>query len=449
MSTNLFEQFEATSAAAWKQKIQVDLKGDDYNESLLWKTDEGITVKPFYTKEDRTNAEFPMTPFDANICQSIYVDNEKIANQLAVDALNRGANSIEFKASKVFDPKTLLLGIDLQKTTLYFRLDWLDASFVNSLANFCNSKHCYFDIDIIAKLAASGNWFDSLNNDHSALESIVQNKSNSICINAGTYQNAGATSSQELAYALAHANEYLNYFGATSAAQFHFKFSVGGNYFFEIAKLRAFRMLWSALLNEHEAEQTEAHISCQPSLRNKTIYDYNVNMLRTTSECMSAILGGANTVLNTPYDLLFHKSNEFGERIARNQLLILQKECQLTNANTIADGAYYIESLSVQLAEKALAIFKTIETGGGFLRQLKQGTIQRKIEESALKEQDRFNNGSLVLIGSNKQENKTDLMKQDLALYPFVKTAHKKTLIAPIIAKRLAETYEKNRLDNE
>ncbi|WP_418637705.1 methylmalonyl-CoA mutase subunit beta [Winogradskyella sp.] len=449
MNTNLFEQFETTSAAAWKQKIQVDLKGDDYNESLLWKTDEGITVKPFYTKEDRTNAEFPMTPFDANICQSIYVDNEKIANQLAVDAFNRGANSIEFKASKAFDSKILLDGINLQKTTLYFRLDWLDANFVNELAKFCGSDRCYFDIDIVAKLAASGNWFDTLKNDHSALESIVQNKSNSICVNASTYQNAGATTSQELAYALAHANEYLNYFGAASAAQFHFKFSVGGNYFFEIAKLRAFRMLWSALLNEHEAEQTEAHIICQPSLRNKTIYDYNVNMLRTTSECMSAILGGANTVLNTPYDVLFHKSNEFGERIARNQLLILQKECQLTNANTIADGAYYIESLSDQLAEKALAIFKTIETAGGFLKQLKQGTIQRKIEESAIKEQDRFNNGSLVLIGSNKQENKTDLMKNELALYPFVKTTHKKTLIAPIIAKRLAETYEKNRLDNE
>ena len=449
MSSYLFEQFETTSPSAWKQKIQVDLKGEDYNETLLWKSDEGIIVKPFYTKEDRKKGSFISDPFDTKICQSIYIDNEQIANFLATDALKRGATALEFKASKKFDYQKLLTNINLQETSVYFRFDWLDDHFINELSQFCNSKNCYFDIDIIAKLANSGNWFETLNNDFKALGNIIQKGRNSLSVNSSIYQNAGANISQELAYTLAHANEYLNYFGKNSATQFHFKFAVGGNYFFEIAKLRAFRMLWEALLHEHGIKETEAHICCQPSLRNKTIYDYNVNMLRTTSECMSAILGGANTVLNTPYDVLFHKSNEFGERIARNQLLILLEECELANANTIADGTYYIESLSIQLAEKALAIFKTIEKTGGFLKQLKEGTIQRKIEESAQKEQEQFNSGELLLIGSNKQANSSDLMKENLELYPFVKVKPIKTLIAPILQKRLAEDYEKNRLNKE
>jgi len=449
MSSYLFEQFEATSPSAWKQKIQVDLKGEDYNETLLWKSEEGIIVKPFYTKNDRKTGGFKSDPFLANICQSIFIDNEQIANFLATDALKRGATALEFKASEKFDYKKLLKDINLQETIIYFRFDWLDDHFVNELAQFCNSEKCFFDVDIIAKLVSSGNWFDTLHTDFKALENIVQKEGKSLSVNAGIYQNAGANTSQELAYTLAHANEYLNYFGKNSETQFHFKFAVGGNYFFEIAKLRAFRMLWNALLIEHGIKETEAHICCQPSLRNKTIYDYNVNMLRTTSECMSALLGGANTVLNTPYDVLFHKSNEFGERIARNQLLILLEECELANANTIADGTYYIESLSQQIAEKALAIFKSIEKAGGFLKQLKEGTIQRKIVESAQKEQEQFDRGELVLIGSNKQANSSDLMKENLELYPFVKVKPIKTLIAPILQKRLAEDYEKNRLNSE
>lgn len=124
-------------------------------------------------------------------------------------------------------------------------------------------------------------------------------------------------------------------------------------------------MLWDALLEEYDVE-SEAHLCVQPSLRNKTLYDYNVNMLRTTSECMSAILGGATSITNVSYDAIYHKSNEFGERIARNQLLILQQESYLAEAQNFADGAYYIENITKQLAEKALEQFKVIEKSGGF-----------------------------------------------------------------------------------
>ncbi len=164
---------------------------------------------------------------------------------------------------------------------------------------------------------------------------------------------------------------------------------------------------------------------------------------------MSAILGGANAVSNLAYDALYHKDNEFGDRIARNQLLVLKNESYLDKVNNPADGSYYIESLTQQLAEKALVLFKDLEENGGFLKQLNDGTIQRKIQESAQKEQDLFDSGKEVLLGTNKYPNPHDLMKDDLELYPFVKINPRKTLITPIIEKRLAEKMEQERLASE
>ena len=172
-------------------------------------------------------------------------------------------------------------------------------------------------------------------------------------------------------------------------------------------------------------------------------------MLRTTSECMSAILGGTKTIANSSYDAIFHQPNEFGERISRNQLLILQQESELSEAQNIADGTYYIETTTQQLAQKALEIFKQIEKGGGFLKQLKEGVIQRKIKESADKEQQLFDSGKLVLLGTNKIQNENDKMKNDLEVSPFLKARNEKTLIQPIIQKRLAEKLEQDRLKNE
>ncbi|WP_347173932.1 methylmalonyl-CoA mutase subunit beta [Polaribacter uvawellassae] len=449
MSSTLFKHFNTTSAAAWKQKIQVDLKGADYNETLLWKTDEDIVVKPFYTKEDRKNSNSTEAKFNCNISQSIFINDEKIANYIALNALEKGANAIEFIVEKTFDYKAVLKKIDTKQTKLYFRFHFLDATFINKLSKFIDSKNCFIQVDIINNLAQSGNWFTNLKADHLAFEAIVNSCNNSVGIDATLYQNAGATITQQLAYALAHANEYLNHFGKEIAHKFHFNFAVGSNYFFEIAKIKAFRILWKSLLKEYDVTEANAHIFAQPTQRNKTIYDYNVNMLRTTSECMSAILGGANTVNNLSYDCVFHKKNEFGERISRNQLLILQQESNLENANTIANGSYYIESITNKLAEKTLQIFKDIEKSGGFLKQLKQGVIQRKITESANKEQEKFDKKEIVLIGTNKQANKNDSMKNEIEIYPFIKIKPIKTLLSPVIKRRLSEAIEKSRIDSE
>jgi methylmalonyl-CoA mutase len=146
---------------------------------------------------------------------------------------------------------------------------------------------------------------------------------------------------------------------------------------------------------------------------------------------------------------LYHKDNEFGDRIARNQLLILKKESYFDQVNNPADGSYYIESLTQQLVEKSLVLFKDIEAHGGFLKQLNDGTIKRKIQESADKEQNLFDSGKEILLGTNKHANKDDRMKHDLELFPFVKIKSRKTLITPIIEKRLAEKLEQTRLEKE
>ena len=252
---------------------------------------------------------------------------------------------------------------------------------------------------------------------------------------------------QQLAYTLAQINEYFNKIPAINQP-ITIEVTVGTNYFFEIAKLRALRLLFNTLASAYN-HNFDCHIIATPTKRNKTLYDYNVNMLRTTTECMSAILGGADGVANLAYDAIYHKDNEFGDRISRNQLLVLKHESYFDKVNNPADGTYYIESLTEQLAEKALELFKDIEKNGGLISQLIDGTIQRKINESAQKEQELFDSGKEVLLGTNKYPNKNDQMKNDLELYPFVKQNARKTLITPIIEKRLAEKLEQERLAQE
>ena len=450
MNKFLFNEFEATSSASlWKQKIQVDLNGLDYNDTLLWKTEEDITVKPYYTSTDRKNLKIISPNESFSICQSIFIDDVNIANSLALDALKKGADSIQFTANKKFNTKLLLENINLGSTKLFFKLNFLDENFIKNISKIINKKKTFFQIDIIGNLAENGNWFDNLKSDFKRLDSIAKITLNTICVDVSLYENAGAGIVQQLAYALAHTNEYIDKLNKNILTNIHFIFSVRGNYFFEIAKLRAFKILIKALFKEYNIENSNIEIFVQPSLRNKSIYDYNVNMLRTTSECMSAILGGANTISNISYDQVYHKSNEFGERVSRNQLLILKEEANFKDGRLFAEGSYYIESISNQLAEKGLELFKKIEKSGGFLKLLKEGTIQNKIATKANKEQEKYNSKEISFLGTNLYPDSSNKMLNDLELYPFVKQRNIKTLTVPITRNRLSETYEKGRLNKE
>ncbi len=332
--------------------------------------------------------------------------------------------------------------------------EFLPDNTFNELSEFLKDKkhQVRLHIDIVGNLARSGNWYSDLKNDHAVLERIVSNSADFksvLSVDSGLYQNAGATIPQELAYALAHANEYLNHFSENKDLEIDFIVASAAL----IISLRSQRsepyvFLYASLASEYGINEN-CHILAQPTKRDKTLYDFNVNLLRTTTQAMSAVLGGSDAVYNMPYDAIYHKNNEFGDRIARNQLLILKTESYFDKVSNAAEGAYYIESLTQQFAEKALEIFKEIEAGGGFLKELKEGIIQRKIAESAKLEQEKFDKGELVLIGTNKYENPEDKMKGDLELFPFLKMNPRKTLISPILERRLSERSEQERLEKE
>ncbi len=450
MKEPLFEAFDPISAAAWKQKIQADLKGADYQE-LLWKTEEGITVKPFYTKED-SNAFSQKETYDFSIAERFYVNDIAKTKNAIHKALKGGVNAIILQADKPFAINELLKDIctEYPNIEIHFDLHFLDLAFYKKIKNNLKGKIYFLNIDIIGHLTKDGNWQHSMPKDFAIVKEILSDTTDSfvLAVDAAHYQNAGAIGVQQIAYALAHANEYLEAFGVSRIKNIQFIFATGSNYFFEIAKLKAFQEVWTKLTEAHGIT-VNTKILCTPSRRNKSLYDYNVNLLRSTTECMSAILGGASCIENLAYDALYHKKNDFGSRIAKNQLLILQKESYFENASSFADGAYYIESISQQMAQKSLDIFKNIEQAGGFLKQLKDGIIQKKLAESASKEQEAFDKGEIILLGTNKYPNPEDKMKDALELYPFLKKQPRKTIIKPILATRIAEKIEQERLNQE
>lgn len=457
MSENLFNDFGEVSAKQWKQKIQFDLKGADYNENLVWKSLDGINVKPFYHPDESPEPVHVNNPLKWNITEQIYAASADRANKNAREALQKGAESIWFLIpSEEIDPEQLLKDLPASEISIYLKpLFASEAYFLKLNESLKPGSKVYLQFDIIGNLARSGNWFRDQKEDHKVLDTLLEkceNFESFISVDTSLYQNAGANIPQQLAYAMGHVNEYFNHLAERSEvskkAKFQFLVSVGPNYFFEIAKIRALRLLFSSLSREY-GFNGDCDILAQPTRRNKTLYDYNVNLLRTTTECMSAILGGANSVCNMAYDALYHKNNKFGTRIARNQLLVIKHESYFEKVSNPAEGSYYIETLTHEIADKALDIFKSIEKGGGFVTQLKEGIIQKKIAESAQKEQEEFDEGKLVLVGTNKFPNPQDKMKEELELYPFVKYKPRKTLLQPVIEKRLAEKTEQERLKQE
>ena len=451
----IFDEFDKISSKQWKHNIQFELDGQDFNSTVIWKSLEGINVKPFY--HDDTESEPVSIDHNAHkwsIGQAIFVQSENIANKKAIKSLENGAESLFFiVANAKLSLSTLLKDIDFKNIPIYFEPAILDTALAAKLETFFSGKkHAIFLLnDAIGHLARSGNWYHNMERD---IKLISQNLTHLkhlksvISVDDSLYQNAGASIIQQLGYGLAHANEYLHLFQNNISKTMVFKFAIGSNYFFEIAKLQAFKLLWKSLMAHHNLA-IDCHIISIPSKRNKTVYDFNVNLLRTTTETMSAALGGSDMILTMPYDAVYRKTNGFSDRLALNQLLILKKESHFDEVTNPTEGAYYIENLTQQLAKKALLLFKSIEKEGGFLKQLKVGKIQRSIAEHAEKEDHLYESKNEGLVGVHFQPDKDLQMKSQIELYPFLKHKPRKTIIKPIIEKRIAQMEEKKRLDNE
>ncbi len=437
----LFTEFKGITNEQWKEQIIKDLKGIDFN-TLTWHTQNEFDVKPFYTAEDIADNTKPIfAHLDWDICERIEVTDEKQANHQALQALQKGASGLVFYIHKKINTALLIKDISLEHVYSEFIISNDALHVLSDLKNeygkinsFEEKIKCFVSIDPIHLFAYYGEWHQSQEKDLETLKKLIH-----IPVNASLYQEAGSNQVNELAFALAHCNEYFNYLNEAKVLSdklIHVTFSIGGDFFTEIAKLRALRKLMN-LLQEQYQTHFPLHIHCKTSQLNKSEKDAYTNLLRSTTEAMSAVIGGTDSLSISPYDDSFSEANEFSSRMAINQHHILKDESYLNKVEDIATGSYYIESLSEQLAEKAWLKFKELETKGGFIASLNSGFIQETIESDFNFISKTYKENKAILIGVNKYQNTTEtkqtLKKRDVS-------ANGKN-IKRILPKRLTELF--------
>lgn len=460
---NLLADFPAVSAQEWMDKITADLKGADFNKRLVWKTNEGFNVMPFYRAEDIEN--LPTTdvkpggfPYvrgtkannDWFVRQNIVVTEVKEANKKALDILNKGVNSLGFKVDKnALSPDyiaSLLEGINAECVELNFQTCVRKSGYlVELLVEYFTAKQ--YDV---LKLEGSIN-FDPMNSmqlrgKKLAKDDVMEMAKNIVLsaarlpfyrvigVNAVSHNNAGAFAAQELGYALAWGNEYLSSLTergvdtSLAAKKIKFNFGVGGNYFMEIAKFRAAKWLWALIVEAYQPAcrrdnceftrnglcycSMKMRLHAETSAFNKTIFDAHVNLLRTQTEAMSASLGGVNSLTVLPFDTAFKAGDEFSERIARNQQLLLKEESNFDKITDPAGGSYYIETLTKELAAQAWKLFLEIEDKGGFFAAIQDGSIQADLKATSDKRLKDVASRREVLLGTNQFPNFNEVAGQ-------------------------------------
>ena len=488
----LFSEFPPVSTAEWEAKILEDLKGADYQKKLIWKTPEGIEVKPYYRAEDlegiMDEVSFPgVAPFvrgnssDGNrweIRQEIPLADPVEANRIARDAFAKGAVSLGFDTSGILsvnDLEILLKGIPFPEASLYLGAASSYPALLKLISGYAAKRKLsppFFrgsiDFDPISYMLLSGNFWKSQEEDFAEVAEIVKlgkellPNLKVINVNGQYFHNAGATLVQELAFSMASANEYLAYcndHGVTVddvSPRLGFAFGIGSNYFMEIAKLRAARLLWSRIASQYKPEDENSlktYLHSTTSHWNKTVYDPHVNILRTTTEAMSAILGGANSVLITPFDTFYKDPDDFSERIARNQQIILREEAYLDKVADSGAGSYYIESLTHSIADAAWKLFLEVEDMGGMIEAIKKNFVQESIEKVAGQRLSDIANRKTVILGTNQYPNTGELMLDkiqtiDEADEPVAETA-KPAAFKKMEIGRGAEVFDDLRLNTE
>lgn len=441
----LFSDFSPVSTEKWMEKVTADLKGADFEKKLVWKTNEGFKVKPFYRQEDLQNlktteglpGEFPYlrgTKKDNTwfVRQDIKVDNAKDANAKALDVLMKGVDSIGFtiKAKDLSADyiETLLNEICAECVELNFstcqghtvELAKLLVAYYQKKGYDLTKLQGSVNYDPMNKMMKKGkDVSDFVATAKELIETLAPLPLyRCINVNALTLNNAGAYISQELGYALAWGNEYLGKLTDAGlsvdevAKRIKFNFGISSNYFMEIAKFRAGRMLWADIVKQYNptcdcACKMKAH--AETSTFNLTLFDAHVNLLRTQTEAMSAALAGVDSMTVTPFNKTYETPDDFSERIARNQQLLLKEESHFDKVVDPAAGSYYIENLTVAIAQQAWNIFLKVEEEGGFLSAVKEGRVQNDINESGKARHIAVSKRKEILLGTNQYPNFNEL----------------------------------------
>ena len=445
----LFNEFEPIPTEKWEEVIQKDLKGADYEKKLVWRTDEGFKVRPYYRAEDLKAVdylnvlpnEFPFTRgAKANnnhwdIVQDIKITDIATANKIATDAVKAGATAVAFNMKEVKngnDLAKLLNGIDLTKVGVTFRhVCGRAIEITNDFISYLDNNHIdkktvrgTISFDGISCCLRNGKFITNeadVMNIAIELVKLTTDMPNFKVVNIRGLQmhNGGATNVQELGYTLGIANEYLAYATAHGltvdqmAKKMEVTLSIASNYFMEIAKLRAFRMLWATMVNAYTPEcdcACKVRINSVASTWNKTIYDPYVNMLRTTTEGMAAAIGGADSIALQPFDVAYKADDDFSRRISRNVQIILKEESYFDKVVDPAAGSYYIENLTDSIAENTWKLFQDVEAQGGIIKLILAGEIKKAIEESCQKRDMDIATRKYILLGTNQFPNANDAM---------------------------------------
>ena len=491
---NMLAEFPAISAKTWKEKIVADLKGADFDKKLVWRTSEGFNVQPYYRQEDlkglkttvsapgqfpyvrgtKTNNEWAIRQ---NICAT---KNARKANAKALDILNKGVTSLGFclNAEKLSYRyiKTLLEGIKLDAVAINFNVCACKApELANILVRLVGRSGYDFkavtgsiNVDPIKNMLLKGK---PLTKEQVAEKIVATVKAAKtlvnfrvVGVNSVALNNSGAYCAQELAYALAWGAEYMtmmteaglpNYLAARSI---RFNMGIGGNYFMELAKFRAARLLWAKIVEAYKApvftaalkEAAKMNVSAETSRFNMTIFDAYVNMLRTQTETMSAALAGVDEIVVTPFDATYEEPTEFAERIARNQQLLLKEESHFDKVVDPAAGSYYIENLTNSIAEEAWKQFLAIQEEGGMYELVAAGKVQEAMAATLKARLSDVAKRKEVILGSNQFPNFTEKAgKKIKEVACGCCCAKPENAIATLPVARAAEEFEALRLETE
>lgn len=492
---NLLADFQPVSGKAWKEKIIADLKGADFDKKLVWRTPEGFNVQPFYRREDlkglktttsapgqfpyvrgtRTNNEWAIRQ---NICAC---QNARKANAKALEVLNKGITSLGFCLDKeklnYRFIKVLLNDIKADAITVNFSICPCAApDLANILVRYygrmgydVKKMKGSINVDPIKQMLIKGKLLSREQVTEKLTATVKAAKSlpgyRVVGVNSVILNNSGAYCAQELAYALAWGAEYMtmmteagvpNYKAANAI---RFNMGIGGNYFMEIAKFRAGRMLWAKIVEAYKAplftaalkDAAKMNVSAETSRFNMTVFDAYVNLLRSQTETMSAALAGVDEIVVTPFDVTYEQPTEFAERIARNQQLLLKEESHFDKVVDPAAGSFYIENLTHAIAAEAWKQFLAIQEQGGMYQMVAEGKVQAAIQENLTKRLADVAKRKEVLLGSNQFPNFTETaakkIKETGCGCGCCATNHGEIPALPVA--RAAEEFEALRLETE
>ncbi|MCM1504179.1 MAG: methylmalonyl-CoA mutase small subunit [Muribaculum sp.] len=444
----LFDMFPECSYQEWRAKVEADLKGADFNKKLVWRTNEGFNVEPVYRAEnivdlkttDSLPGEYPYLrgtrpDNDWLVRQEVIADTVAEANTVAKEIVTKGITSLGFKVeiADEADVKALLDGLDLTKYEINFtccprKAATLAKALVAYLRNNNNLENFKGSIDFnpMRRALKHGTQFPG---DIKAMSiellDIVNIAPNLrvFAVDSFMFCNAGAYIYQELGYALAWGAEWMTMLTDAGvkadevARRIKFNMGVSSNYFMEIAKFRAARMLWAQVVEQYKTESKQsAKMMCHAvtSRYNQTIYDAHVNLLRSQTESMSAALAGVDSITTTPFDVPYKMPDAFSERIARNQQFLLKEESHLDKVVDPAGGSYYVETLTVSLANEAWKLFLEVEEKGGFLACINDNSIQKAINETSAKRHTDVARRKEILLGTNQYPNINETAAQKI-----------------------------------